>query len=409
MKLGEKVEHSFVGTLSGVLVFFALAIGVTVVSPRLVDPTWTEATSNYQVQIYEFGDPHFFISNSVTGTYDLQFVAWIEEGKSLSAFVETERSRILASDELKPFVTKVGQPLRLTDRVLLLRRPGEWLQDQVTVLEKELQNNFIKHLPNWKERGMALPTVDVFELYDPKVKEAFATSLAEASLEDYADGHFEIIQPLKEHEKVGGLLYVKNPIEYRVREVETPTGKGFRYSPQGRAIKSLLELRQLGFWSRKELINLGETIYAYEGCWYCHTDQTRTLVQDVVLNGSDSYPAPPSSASEYIYQNTTFPGTRRIGPDISRTGVKRPSRDWHRSHFWSPKTASPGSIMPSFQHFFDNDPRGTAEVKPGVPNLRFEAIYQYLMTKGTRLTAPSQAWWLGKDPIQTKTIIEGER
>ncbi len=32
---------------------------------------------------------------------------------------------------------------------------------------------------------------------------------------------------------------------------------------------------------------------------------------------------------------------------------------------------------------------------------------QYLMTKGTRITPPTQAWWLGKDPIKTKEIIEG--
>ena len=66
-----------------------------------------------------------------------------------------------------------------------------------------------------------------------------------------------------------------------------------------------------------------------------------------------------------------------------------------------------GLIMPSFRHFFDFDPRGTAKSPVGIPNYRFEAIYQYLMTKGTRITPPTQAWWLGKDPIRTKEIIEG--
>jgi cytochrome c oxidase cbb3-type subunit 2 len=154
---------------------------------------------------------------------------------------------------------------------------------------------------------------------------------------------------------------------------------------------------------------MGENIYAAEGCWYCHTDQTRTLVQDVIVNGSDSYPAPPSSANEYIYQKITFPGTRRIGPDLSRVGIKRPSRDWHKAHFWSPKTESPGSIMPSFHHFFDEDPRGTSKNPFGVPNYKFEAVFQYLMTKGTRITAPTEAWWLGKDPIRTIDIIESRR
>ena len=58
-----------------------------------------------------------------------------------------------------------------------------------------------------------------------------------------------------------------------------------------------------------------------------------------------------------------------------------------------------GSIMPAFQHFFDNDPTwNKAAHAMGIPNYRFEAMYQYMMTKGTRITPPTQAWWLGKDP-----------
>ncbi len=65
--------------------------------------------------------------------------------------------------------------------------------------------------------------------------------------------------------------------------------------------------------------------------------------------------------------------------------------------------------MPSFKHFFDDDPSGGAPQTVGVPNYQFEAIYQYLMTKGTRITPPTEAWWLGKDPIKTLEIIEGQR
>jgi cytochrome c oxidase cbb3-type subunit 2 len=65
--------------------------------------------------------------------------------------------------------------------------------------------------------------------------------------------------------------------------------------------------------------------------------------------------------------------------------------------------------MPAFQHFFDDDPRGVTKGEAGVPNRQFEAIYQYLMTKGTRITPPTEAWWLGKDPINTIEIIEGKR
>jgi len=129
----------------------------------------------------------------------------------------------------------------------------------------------------------------------------------------------------------------------------------------------------------------------------------------VVLNGSAEYPAPPSSPNEYVFQYTTFPGTKRNGPDLSRTGIKRPSADWHKSHFWNPRNESPGSIMPSFRHFFDYDPSGTDKSEAGVPNMKFEAIYHYLMTKGTRIFPPTEAWWQGKDPIHTLQIIDGEK
>jgi cytochrome c oxidase cbb3-type subunit 2 len=382
-----------------------LAVAVTLISPRFVDPTWTHETSHYQKQLYEFGDGRVFISNSVTGTYDLQFVNWLEEGKTLTAFVENERQKIVAPEALKSYITKENEPIKLTSHLLLLKSPGDIYKAEVEKIQVELKKSFIKSQPEWEKKGLSIPAFDVFELYEPKEKEAFATSSTAGNIEDYIDQNFLLVE--EQEVKAPGYFFARNPLEYRVKEVETPIGKGFRYSPQGRSIASLEDLKKLGFWSRKDLIEYGERIYAIEGCWYCHTDQTRTLVQDVVLNGSDSYPAPPSSAGEYIYQNVTFPGTRRIGPDLSRTGVKRPSRDWHRSHFWSPKTASPGSVMPSFQHFFDDDPRGTPGSKAGVPNLRFEAIYQYLMTKGTRITSPSQAWWLGKDPVKTKEIIEG--
>lgn len=212
-----------------------------------------------------------------------------------------------------------------------------------------------------------------YELYDPKKEEAYSLHA-----ESWIDKDYTIID--SQHTPKG-VIYIHNPIESKADPKD--------------------------FLTRKELIEMGEEIYAIEGCWYCHTDQTRTLVQDLVLNGSDSYPAPPSSANEYIYQKITFPGTKRNGPDLSRVGVKRPSRDWHKAHFWSPSSQSHGSIMPSFRHLFDNDPRGTAKSPYKIPHFRFEALFQYLMTKGTRITPPTQAWWLGKDPLKIKDVIDG--
>ena len=414
----HNLDKSAILTFVGILLLFSGAIVVTLIAPRFVDPTWTTPSSSYQVQMYEISDPNFYISSEASGSNTLQAVYHIKSEFSLLAFHESETVKIVAPENLQKYITKFGdETLKLTSDLLILRKP-EKSDDFDAVAEAEqistsLQEAWEKDNPKWKEKKLGKPGFAVFELYVADGTEAFAIAPAEGTVENWAHENFKIIDesPKQPYHRDAGVIYINNPVEYRIKRFVFNDREEWRYDPNGERVGSLEEFKKstIGFRSRAELIALGEHIYAIEGCWYCHTDQTRTLVQDVVLNGSDSYPAPPSSASEYIYQKITFPGTRRIGPDISRTGIKKPSRDWHKGHFWSPKTASQGSIMPAFRHFFDDDPRGTSKNTAGIPNYRFEAIYQYMMTKGTRITAPSQAWWLGNDPIRTKEIIEGNR
>lgn len=355
----KNIELSAVLTVLGIVFLFSFAVLVTLIAPTYVDPAWTTPSSAYQAQMYERSDPHFYISSGHAD--QLQYVHHLKEGISYLAFKESESLQIHAPKDLEQYITRTGD-LKLTNRLLLLKK-----------------------------------TEDGFELYAPDSKEAFAIAMTDGIIQEWSERDEQI--------------YILNPVEFRVLPYIESGRKKWMADSSGEPIATLEALKSppYSFSSRKELIQQGEHIYAIEGCWYCHTDQTRTLVQDVILNGSDSYPAPPSSPNEYIYQEITFPGTKRNGPDLSRVGIKRPSRDWHKAHFWSPKTASAGSIMPSFRHFFDFDPRGTSPLKPGVPNKKFEAVYQYLMTKGTRITSPNEAWWLGKDPIQTKEIIEGKK
>ena len=411
------LDKSAIFTVIGIILLFSTAVFVTLWAPRYVDPTWTSPSSSYQVQMYEVSDPNFYISTSSSGSPTLQAIYHLKENYTLLAFRESETVKIVASDHLKKYVTsQQDKTLKLTSDLLLLRKPEKTAEfDAVAVAEKlsaDMQAAWEKEHPKWKEEGLLKPNFDVVELFAPGGKEAFAAAASDGLIENWVDQNFQILDETSRHpyHQGSGVIYVNNPKEYRISHYVFNNQSIWQYDPKGTAVKSFEEFEKngIGFHSRAELIATGEHIYAIEGCWYCHTDQTRTLVQDVVLNGSDSYPAPPSSANEYIYQKITFPGTRRIGPDISRVGIKRPSRDWHKGHFWSPKTASEGSIMPAFRHFFDDDPRGTSKHTIGIPNYKFEAIYQYLMTKGTRITPPTQAWWLGKDPIRTKEIIEGE-
>jgi cytochrome c oxidase cbb3-type subunit 2 len=400
----HKIELSALLTVIGIIILFSTSIAVILVAPMYVDPSWTEPTNPYQVQMYEVADPNFYIS-SASGT-DRQLVQHLKQDYTLIAFQESDLTRIIAPPELEKYVTRYQNPkLILTSRLLLLRSPkNAEIKEQAVQLQKELQK--VKG-----EENNALLHYDILELYAPDAEEAFAVAAPEGIIENWVDTNFIVLDSTGKASQnhSSGTIYVSNPQEYRFSSYKFGEQEGWRYDPNGKTITSIEELKShpMGFRSRKELIQMGEHIYAIEGCWYCHTDQTRTLIQDVVLNGSDSYPAPPSSANEYIYQHITFPGTRRIGPDLSRVAIKRPSRDWHKSHFWAPQTASPGSIMPPFQHFFDTDPRGNVKYTVGIPNIQFEAIFQYLMTKGTRITPPTQAWWLGKDPVKTKEIIEG--
>jgi cytochrome c oxidase cbb3-type subunit 2 len=350
--------------------------------------------------MYEMADPNLYISSASSGSSTLQFVYYLKENDTLLAFQESSAIRIVAPSHLEKYVTRLSQDkLKLTSRLLLLRKP-----EKNASFDAQAEASKVTAA---EEKG----AFEVLELYAPGGTEAFAVAPSDQAVENWVDENFLILDEPKKHpfHSNDGVIYIPNPREYRYSSHLFNDKTVWQYDPAGKPLKDLAELKAhpLGFHSRAELIAYGEHLYAIEGCWYCHTDQTRTLVQDVVLNGSDSYPAPPSSANEYIYQQITFPGTRRIGPDLSRVGIKRPSRDWHKGHFWSPKTASEGSIMPSFRHFFDFDPRGTAKNSLGIPNYQFEAIYQYLMTKGTRITPPTQAWWLGLDPVQTKELIEG--
>jgi len=413
-----KIEKSALVTAFGIILLFSSAIIVTLIAPNYVDQTWIKPTSDYQVQMYEVADPNIYISSLSTGSSELQSVYRLQRDFTLLAFHEAETVRIVAPPELEKYISRYESPtLKLTSRLMMLRKPqknGSFdAEKQADTLQQKLQQEWAQKNPKWEEQRLQKPAFDIFELYEIEGNEAFAVAATERILENWVDEDYTILDEKvnQEYHDHSGVIYVNNPLEYRVTHYTFGGEEGWRYDPEGEVVKGIEELKShpLGFLSRRELIRMGETTYAEEGCWYCHSDQTRTLVQDVVLNGSEAYPAPPSSANEYIYERITFPATRRIGPDISRVGVKRPSRDWHQSHFWSPKTASAGSIMPAFQHFFDYDPRGTGKKVSGVPNVKFEAVFQYLMTKGTRITPPTQAWWLGKDPLQTKEIIEGKK
>jgi cbb3-type cytochrome c oxidase subunit II len=105
----------------------------------------------------------------------------------------------------------------------------------------------------------------------------------------------------------------------------------------------------------------GRAIYVREGCWYCHTQQTRTLLSDVKRSGWRGVESPVSTPDEFVYDDPHLFGTKRTGPDLSRVGGKYDTQ-WHRTHFRNPRDLVAGSIMPPFPWIVANEEEFTALV-----------------------------------------------
>src|SRR3989449_226938 len=93
----------------------------------------------------------------------------------------------------------------------------------------------------------------------------------------------------------------------------------------------------------------GRVIFGREGCAYCHTQQIRSVAQDVRRFGA------PTEAWETKYDYPHLWGTRRIGPDLSREFNLHP-RDWQLTHLYNPRVVVRDSVMPGYPWLF----RGSA-------------------------------------------------
>lgn len=95
-----------------------------------------------------------------------------------------------------------------------------------------------------------------------------------------------------------------------------------------------------------ELQARGRKIYIRDGCWYCHSQFVRPVA------GESRRWGPVAQAGEYAFDLPHLFSTRRIGPDLSRVGLKY-SDGWHLAHFWNPRMLTPDSIMPRFSGLFE--------------------------------------------------------
>jgi cytochrome c oxidase cbb3-type subunit I/II len=110
---------------------------------------------------------------------------------------------------------------------------------------------------------------------------------------------------------------------------------------------------------------LGRQVYIREGCWYCHSQFVRPVTGETRRWG------PVSEAGEYAFDVPHLFSTRRIGPDLTRVGLKF-SDEWHLAHFWDPRMLTPDSIMPRFVGLFDVPNERVGIVDDGAGNKTLE-------------------------------------
>lgn len=91
----------------------------------------------------------------------------------------------------------------------------------------------------------------------------------------------------------------------------------------------------------------GRNIYIREGCYTCHSQQIRSLRDEVERYGHYSL------AAESMYDHPFQWGSKRNGPDLARVGG-RYSDEWHATHMIDPRSIVPESIMPGYPFLAKN-------------------------------------------------------
>jgi cytochrome c oxidase cbb3-type subunit 2 len=85
----------------------------------------------------------------------------------------------------------------------------------------------------------------------------------------------------------------------------------------------------------------GRNIYRREGCYLCHSQQIRSLKDEITRYGHFSL------AAESMYDYPFQWGSKRTGPDLARVGGKF-SDKWHVEHLIAPRSVVEKSVMPGY-------------------------------------------------------------
>ncbi len=102
------------------------------------------------------------------------------------------------------------------------------------------------------------------------------------------------------------------------------------------------------------LAEVGQKVYAKNGCMYCHSQQIRPKGFGADIDRG--WGTRRTVARDYLFDNPVMLGTMRTGPDLANIGYRQRGeggRIWHHKHLYNPQITSPGSIMPSFSFLYE--------------------------------------------------------
>lgn len=131
---------------------------------------------------------------------------------------------------------------------------------------------------------------------------------------------------------------------------------------------------------------LGRRVYVAEGCISCHSQNLHPNVPAEVLDWGPVGPAAGQTAGR-----PPLIGNRRLGPDLSRLGLRR-TPEWNRIHLMDPEALDRASTMPSYAPLFA---RG---------DLRGPALVAYLSTLGRGLEQARAAQIASWHPSMTQEV-----
>ena len=109
----------------------------------------------------------------------------------------------------------------------------------------------------------------------------------------------------------------------------------------------------------------GRDVYLREGCWYCHSQFVRPVTGETRRWG------PVTESGEFAFDIPHLFGTRRIGPDLMRVGLKY-GDEWHYAHFFNPRMLSPDSTMAPYRGLFERPSQAVSIVDDASGNRTLE-------------------------------------